>query len=98
MAILKTKEELLKELQDAKLDEIVGYRIPTEGKQSVCRMKVVGFIDDAYGSTIVVPNDWVTQTGSDFDIDSVYGIQFETTVDPYGHIRKLEYSEVASKS
>ena len=94
----KTKEELLKELQDAKLDEIVGYRIPTEGKQSICRMKVVGFVDDAYGSTIVVPNDWVTQTGSDFDIDSVYGVQFETTVDPYGHIRKLEYSEVASRS
>lgn len=95
---LKTKEELLKELQDAKLDEIIGYRIPTEGKQSVCRMKVVGFIDDAYGSTIVVPNDWVTQTGSDFDIDSVYGIQFDTTIDPYGHIRKVEYSNVASKS
>ena len=90
---LKTKEELLKELQDAKLDEIVGYRIPTEGKQSVCRMKVVGFIDDAYGSTIVVPNDWVTQTGSDFDIDSVYGIQFETYVDKEGHIQKTEYIE-----
>ena len=94
----KTKEELLKELQAAELDAIIGYRIPTEGKQSVCKMKVVGFIDDGYGSTIVVPNDWVTQTGSDFDIDSVYGIQFETVVDPYGHIQKLNYSELASKS
>ena len=95
---LKTKEELLKELQEAGLDEIIGYRIPTEGKQSMCIMKVVGFVDDAYGSTIVVPNDWVTQTGSDFDIDSVYGVQFESVIDPYGHIRKLEYSEVASTS
>ena len=90
---LKTDEELLKELQDAKLDEIIGYRIPTEGKQSVAIMKVVGFIDDTCGSTIIVPDDWVSQTGADFDIDSVYGIQFNTFVDKQGKIRKYEYKE-----
>ena len=73
---LKTDAELLKELQDAGCDEIIGYRIPTEGKQSVAILKVVGFTDDALGSTIVVPDGWVSQTGSDFDIDSVYGIHF----------------------
>lgn len=57
------------------LDKVIGYRIPTEGKQSICLMKVVGFVDDAQGSTIVVPDMWVAQTGSDFDIDTVYGIQ-----------------------
>lgn len=86
-------EELLKQLQDAKLDEIIGYRIPTEGKQSVCVMKVVGFIDDGCGSTIVVPNDWVSQTGSDFDIDSVYGIQYESRLDRNKHIQKIDYVE-----
>ena len=86
-------EELLKQLQDAKLDEIIGYRIPTEGKQSVCIMKVVGFIDDGCGSTIVVPNDWVSQTGSDFDIDSVYGIQYESRLDRNKHIQKIDYIE-----
>lgn len=84
---------LLKQLQDAGLDTLIGYRIPTEGKQSVCVMKVVGFLDDAQGSTIVVPDDWVSQTGSDFDIDSVYGIQYNTYVDKHGNIHKQSYSE-----
>lgn len=94
----KSKEELLKELQDAGLDTLIGYRIPTEGKQSVCVMKVVGFLDDAQGSTIVVPDDWVSQTGSDFDIDSVYGIQYNTTINANGDIKKVLYNDLAGKS
>ena len=94
----KSKEELLKELQAAGLDTFIGYRIPTEGKQSVCVMKVVGFLDDAQGSTIVVPDDWVSQTGSDFDIDSVYGIQYNTTINADGNIQKILYNDLAGKS
>lgn len=94
----KSKEELLKELQDAGLDTFIGYRIPTEGKQSVCVMKVVGFLDDAQGSTIVVPDDWVSQTGSDFDIDSVYGIQYNTSINADGNIQKVIYNDLAGKS
>lgn len=93
----KTDEELLKEIQDAKIDEVIGYRIPTEGKQSICIMKVVGFTDDALGSTIVVPDDWVSQTGSDFDIDSVYGINFTTFLDKKGTVHKVDYKEEADK-
>lgn len=89
---------LLKQLQDAGLDTLIGYRIPTEGKQSVCVMKVVGFLDDAQGSTIVVPDDWVSQTGSDFDIDSVYGIQYNTTINANGDIQKVLYNDLAGKS
>ena len=89
---------LLKQLQDAGLDTLIGYRIPTEGKQSVCVMKVVGFLDDAQGSTIVVPDDWVSQTGSDFDIDSVYGIQYDTTINANGNIQKVIYNNLAGKS
>ena len=95
---LKTDEELLKELQDSGLDTMIGYRIPTEGKQSVCIMKVVGFTDDALGSTIVVPDDWVSQTGSDFDIDSVYGINFRGRVNKRtGIIEKIAYHEEATE-
>ncbi|AXF52217.1 MAG: hypothetical protein [crAssphage sp. isolate ctcc615] len=90
---LKTDDKLLKELQDSGLDTMIGYRIPTEGKQSVCVMKVVGFTDDSLGSTIVVPDDWVAQTGSDFDIDSVYGINFTGYIDEKGIARKTEYKE-----
>ena len=94
----KTNEEIIKELQDAKLDMIIGYRIPTEGKQSVCNMKVVGLIDDAYGSTIIVPDDWVSQTGSDFDIDSVYTIQPETYKLSSGEVKKIVYKEAEDRT
>lgn len=89
---LKTDDELLKELQDSGLDTMIGYRIPTEGKQSVCIMKLKGFTDDALGSTIVVPDDWVSQTGSDFDIDSVYGINFAGRVNKItNRAEKIKY-------
>ena len=94
----KSKEELLKELQDAHLDTLIGYRIPTEGKQSVCVMKVVGFLDDAQGSTIVVPDDWVSQTGSDFDIDSVYGIQYNTYVGRDGNIKRATWKDTVTEN
>ena len=94
----KSKEELLKELQDAGLDTLIGYRIPTEGKQSVCVMKVVGFLDDAQGSTIVVPDDWVSQTGSDFDIDSVYGIQYNTYIGRDGNIKRATWKDTVTEN
>lgn len=60
---------------------MIGYRIPTEGKQSVVVFRVVpfpgsedGFIPSSYGSTVVVPYEFVHQTGSDFDVDSVYAM------------------------
>lgn len=52
--------------------KMLGYRIPTESKYSTIVFKVVGFLPDANGATIILPDDFVTQTGSDFDIDSVY--------------------------
>lgn len=91
---LKTDEELLAELSEAGLDTMIGYRIPTEGKQSICIMKLKGFTDDALGSTIVVPDDWVSQTGSDFDIDSVYGINFTGRVNKAtGKVEKIAYKQ-----
>lgn len=88
-----TDDQILAELKKEGLDIIMGYRIPTEGKQSVCNMRVVGFTPDSMGSTIVVPNDWVSQTGSDFDIDSVYGIHFATKTSKNGRVRKVQYVE-----
>ena len=89
----KTDEELLEEINKAGVDKLIGYRIPTEGKQSICTMKIVGFVDDALGSTIIVPDDWVAQTGSDFDIDSVYAITYTTRLNYKGEIQKIQYND-----
>lgn len=72
--LIPNTPEALEMIQKEGLDIQLAYRIPTEGKQSVSIVKVVGFLDDVYGSTIMLPDEWVTQTGSDFDVDSVYGI------------------------
>lgn len=94
----KSDEELLQELEDAGLSKVIGYRIPTEAKVSMCSMKIVGFTDDTYDSTIVVPDDWVAQTGSDFDIDSVYGINFQTRINKKtSKIEKIPYKEEATQ-
>ena len=101
---LKSKDDLFKELEAAKgnsewgVDTFIGYRIPTEAKYSVAVMKVVDFVDDAYGSTIIVPNDWVAQTGSDFDVDSIYGINAHTYIDKEGHIQKVEEGKDSRES
>lgn len=84
-------EITLEDLQNAGLDTMIGYRIPTEGKQSIAVMKVVGLLDESQGSTIVVPDEWVLQTGADFDIDSIYGIYHTATFDKNGKPHKVEY-------
>lgn len=90
-----TKEEekaILEKLNKEQLNFHIGYRIPTEGKQSIAVLKVVGFLDDVQGSTIVVPDEWVTKTGSDFDVDSVYGICYKFDYDTKTQtFKKIEY-------
>lgn len=84
--------EALEMIQKEGLDIQLAYRIPTEGKQSVSIVKVVGFLDDVYGSTIMLPDEWVTQTGSDFDVDSVYGIchSLKVVKDKNGNIKRIK--------
>ena len=86
-------EVTLEDLQNAGLDTMIGYRIPTEGKQSIAVMKVVGLLDESQGSTIVVPDEWVLQTGADFDIDSIYGIYHTAYFDKNGKPHKVKYIE-----
>jgi len=62
----------LEELQAANADTMIAYRIPTEDKRSMAVIKIVGFLPDAYGGEIVLPDNIVGQTGSDFDIDTLY--------------------------
>ena len=84
------KEEALHRLNEAGLTTHIGYRIPTEGKQSIAVIKVVDFLDEAYGSTIIVADEWVTQTGSDFDVDSIYSVIYELEFDGE-NVKKIEY-------
>lgn len=90
--LIPNTPEALEMIQNEGLDIQLAYRIPTEGKQSVSIVKVVGFLDDVYGSTIMLPDEWVTQTGSDFDVDSVYGIchSLKVVKDKNGNIKRIK--------
>ena len=57
---------------DPELLKVVGYRIPTEDKYSMMPLKIVGFLPQAAGTMIIMPEDITLLTGSDFDVDKVF--------------------------
>lgn len=65
-----------KATKDALLN-MIGYRIPTEGLSSTLKLKVKGFMPNYNGSSIILPKEITTLSGSDFDIDKMYIHRFE---------------------
>lgn len=62
----------VKKLQQAGLDKIIGYRIPTESKYSMAPLIIKGFLPQQNGSAIMLPADITTIAGSDFDVDKMF--------------------------
>lgn len=50
----------------------IGYRIPTQGMSSMFAFCVADVLARTAGDTIVVPDAFTAQTGSDFDVDKLY--------------------------
>ena len=51
---------------------LLGYRIPTQGQNSVVSLKIKEFLPDAAGDVIHLPLEFTALTGSDFDIDKLF--------------------------
>tara|TARA_R110001583_G_scaffold26456_2_gene95182 strand:+ start:19957 stop:33864 length:13908 start_codon:yes stop_codon:yes gene_type:complete len=51
--------------------EIIGFRIPTEGLNSIEYIKVAGFLEHTMGPAVVVPHEMVAKSGADYDIDKL---------------------------
>lgn len=79
-------------IKELGLDEIVLYRIPTQGKSSMLKASIVEFLPENVGNTIQVPPEIVDQAGSDFDIDKVFiemsGISYKK-----GKLQKQTYDQ-----
>lgn len=56
---------------DPRLLEAIGFRIPTQGMNSIENIRIKGFLDPSMGDIIVVPSEIVGKSGSDFDIDKL---------------------------
>lgn len=65
------KQAWLKKNWSAGFDGI-GYRIPTQGQNSVIPFIIKEFLPEAYGNTIILPYGFTALTGSDFDIDKLF--------------------------
>ena len=50
----------------------LGYRIPTQGLSSIAGMRITDVLPPVVGDTIILPDEFTAQTGSDFDIDKLY--------------------------
>ena len=53
------------------LMNIIGFRIPTQGLNSIDFITVKGFLPASAGNIVVVPGGLIGKTGSDFDIDKL---------------------------
>ncbi len=61
-----------------KLNKMFGVRIPTEDKRSMVAIKVVDFMDGSNLNGIILPHIVHILSGSDFDVDSLYGQTYAT--------------------
>jgi exodeoxyribonuclease-5 len=55
-----------------KLLQLFGFRIPTQERNSMAAVEIVGFLPEAMGDLILAPRDFTKQMGSDFDVDKLY--------------------------
>lgn len=62
---------------------LVGCRVPTQGLNSMERMRVFEFLPPSAGSLMILPQEIVVKTGSDFDIDKMF--VFEPSFDKEGN-------------
>ncbi len=76
---------------------VVIYRIPTQGKNSMLSCRIKGFLPAEAGSQIICPFEITTQSGSDFDIDKVYIEMYNTKV-INGKFQKLESGTESKKA
>jgi len=56
---------------DNELLKAIGFRIPTQGMNSIESIIIKGFTPAANGDMVVVPSEIVGKAGSDFDIDKL---------------------------
>jgi broad specificity phosphatase PhoE len=57
--------------ENSKSVSLVGYRIPTQGHNSIENLEVAEFLPPHAGSVVIVPAEIVAKAGSDFDIDKL---------------------------
>lgn len=58
--------------------KMFGFRIPTQGHNSMAALEIAGFLPKECGDLIIASQDLVIQMGSDFDIDKLFTYNYLT--------------------
>lgn len=97
----KNEKQILKYLNDNLEESLmgVGFRIPTQGLNSMERIKIAGFLPSFMGNTVVVPSEITTKAGSDFDIDklNMYIKSIYADIDGSIHLYEMKGDEATTK-
>lgn len=56
---------------DQRMLTMIGYRIPTQGLNSIDYIKIKRFLPDSNGNSIILPTEVVAKSGGDYDIDKL---------------------------
>ena len=75
---------------DKRLLDLIGFRIPTQGPNSIEKIRVKGFLPENYSNMIIVPAQITTKSGSDFDIDKINLYFPNFTIDENGQPKYVE--------
>lgn len=75
--------------------EGLGYRIPTQGQNSMVPISVKEFLPEQLGDVIILPNEFTALTGSDFDIDKLFFIRYNYSTNN-GKVSKVKLDETKS--
>lgn len=70
----------------------IGFRIPTQGFNSIESIRIKGFLDPSYGDMVVVPSEMVGKSGSDFDIDKLNMFLSNYKIGRNGQLSYVNYS------
>lgn len=68
----------------------IGFRIPTQGMNSIDSIIIKGFLPEDWGDSVVVPSEIVAKAGSDFDIDKM-NMFFKNLTVKDGQIVEIKY-------
>jgi hypothetical protein len=89
----KTKEEVIKYLNSTKegqkLLSGIGFRIPTQGLNSIDFFVVKDFLPEQMGDLVILPSEITVKAGSDFDIDKLNTYMRNFYVDPETGLPRL---------
>ena len=75
---------------DSELLQLIGFRIPTEGPNSMDFIEVAGFLPKSFGDTVIVPSEIVGKAGSDYDIDKL-NIYFPNSTRVGGKLQSVQF-------